>query len=127
MKKVIAISLLSLSLGACGTRTVVVEKVSPTIPQTEAPPITEAYGVDNYIANVVARYPNLLNNLGRQWLINYANTTCDSIDSGMTLSDLADMSVSNNVDASMVGFLTGEAIRNFCPRNQWFIDAAANA
>lgn len=125
MKKLIIVLASSTLLIGCATKTVVVEKttVPDTIPATDK----TSYWEEKYISNVTKMYPNLINNLGRKWLIDYANTTCEEIDNGMTLVDLTEMTVNNNLDVEMIGFLTGEAIRNFCPRNQWFIDAAAQA
>jgi|DEB19_MinimDraft_3_1074340.scaffolds.fasta_scaffold194050_1 hypothetical protein len=126
MKKYLATAIALITLSACGTKTVVVEKSPDTTksPVVTNPPMSSE---DIYIENVLSEYPGLLNKFGRQWIIDYATTTCDSIDQGMTLTDLLNMTTASGVDASMIGFLTGEAIRNFCPRNQWFIDAATNA
>lgn len=130
MKKIMTVCAISALLVGCGTKTVVVERTTTTdagVQQTAPERNDTQYGVDNYINNVVAKYPGLINSLGRNWLVQYANTTCESIDDGLTLTGLAEMALGYNLDVEMIGFLTGEAIRNFCPRNQWFIDAAAQA
>lgn len=111
------------TLSACGTRTVIVEQVqATTTTQYIAPQQTATE--DLYLNNVADMYPNLLNNLGKPWLINFATTICAEVNNGMTIKDLLNMTTQYDIDAEMVGFLTGEAIRNFCPENQWFIDAA---
>jgi len=123
MKKLLAISMSVIALSACGTRTVIVEQVqATTTTQYMAPQQTATE--DLYLNNVAGMYPNLINNLGKPWLINFATTICAEVNNGMTIKDLLNMTTQYDIDAEMVGFLTGEAIRNFCPENQWFIDAA---
>jgi hypothetical protein len=125
MKKAIIALLASITLVGCGTtKTVVVER---TVPETPVTTPQAQYGTDNYIANISSEYPHLINNLGKPWLIDFAETVCSSIDDGATLSDFVKMSTQYNIDAGMLGFLLGESIRNFCPSNQWFIDAALAA
>jgi hypothetical protein len=87
-------------------------------------PLQPSNGENIYIRNIVDQYPGLLNKFGKPWLIDFAKTVCTEIDNGMTINDLLDMSRTADADAETVGYLTGEAIRNFCPENQWFIDAA---
>lgn len=112
-----------IALSACGTRTVVVEQVIATT-TTVYEPLQPSNGENIYIQNIVDQYPGLLNKFGKPWLIDFAKTVCTEIDNGMTINDLLDMSRTADADAETVGYLTGEAIRNFCPENQWFIDAA---
>lgn len=125
MKKLLAVSMGLIALSACGTRTVVVEQViAPTTTAYE--PLQPSNGENMYIQNIVNQYPGLLNKFGKPWLIDFAKTVCTEIDNGMTINDLLNMSSTANADSETVGYLTGEAIRNFCPENQWFIDAALN-
>jgi hypothetical protein len=123
MKKLLALSMGIIALSACGTRTVVVEQVIATT-TTVYEPLQPSNGENIYIRNIVDQYPGLLNKFGKPWLIDFAKTVCTEIDNGMTINDLLDMSRTADADAETVGYLTGEAIRNFCPENQWFIDAA---
>ena len=124
MKKLLALSMTIIALSACGTRTVVVEQAVAPTTTAVSETMHDEYGTDEYINNIVRMYPNLLNNLGKPWLIKFGQTVCMEVDNGMTIKDLINMTTQYDIDAEMVGFLTGEAIRNFCPENQWFIDAA---
>ena len=130
MKK-LALALAAVAtLSSCGgTRTIVVEKVvddtqvdTPTteIQTTEAP----KSGIDTYVDNVIYMYPDVINSRGRNWVVELGYTICEAIDTGMSLDDLVVLAMRANADAEMVGFITGEAIRNLCPEHQWFIDAA---
>ena len=127
MKK-IALATISaaLLLSACGTKTVVVE-VEATTTTTEYVAPEPQYGTENYISNVISLYPGLLNSMGRPKLIEFADLICQEIDNGLSFNGLAQMGIRSQIDLEMLGFLTGEAIRNFCPHNQWFIDSALNA
>lgn len=128
MKRITAAALLSAGLlvSGCG-RTVVVERVVEATTTTQyIPPVPET-GDDAYINALVEQYPDVVNRMGRPTLIKFADLLCKEIDNGMTLEDLLLMSVEYGVDAEMLGFITASAVRNFCPHNQWFIDAAINA
>lgn len=133
MKKAIIITASIIALSACGeTRTVVVEKTVPDTVQEETT-TTEKYIPETtirlspeevYMDNIMYYDRSLINQFGKQWLLDLAHTSCDAIDEGMSLYDLVDMASRTGADVETVGFLVGEAIRNFCPENQWFIDAA---
>ena len=126
MKKAIIIALAGISLAGCGTKTIVVQQTVPpkvSVPVTQAPMSDE----DTFFQNVMNEYPTIVANAGRQWVIDLGNTLCDSIDEGMSFAGLAQMGSNANVDLEMLGYITGEAIRNLCPRNQWFIDSALSS
>jgi predicted small lipoprotein YifL len=125
MKKALAIALVGISLAGCGTKTIV---VAPST--TEQVTTTTADAVsreDTFFQNVMNNYPTLVANQGRAWVIDFGHTLCSEIDGGMTFGQLARMGASANIDLEMLGYITGEAIRNLCPRNQWFIDTASSA
>lgn len=110
-----------LILSSCGgTKTVIVEATTTT---TEAPARSAE---DSYFDVVLENYPEVVNRNGRQWVIEFGNITCGAIDDGMTLNQLLGM-VGSNVDGALVGFMVRHAILEICPRNQWFLDAAAQA
>lgn len=123
MKKTILAITISALLVGCGTRTIVVQA---TVPEAISPATvpTAAFGDDAYISNIVANYPHLLNNLGRPWLVGYAKLTCSDIDKGTTITKMIEIFNELDLDMGTMLYLTGEAIRNFCPHNQWFIDSA---
>jgi hypothetical protein len=125
MKKLLALSLVVVSLSACGTKTIIKE----VAPSTTVEVIAEQPqgGETEYFQAVVDNYPNLVNNMGRKFVIDFGYTMCGAISEGTSLSELAEMSNKYNLDIEMVGFLIGKSILNLCPENQWFIDAAGNA
>lgn len=132
-KAIIGIATSIIAISACGeTRTIVVEKTVPDTVQEETTttekyiPETTAWmsPEDTYIENIIYYDPSLINQFGKQWLLDLGYTSCNAIDEGMSLYDLLDMTTETGTDPKTIGFLVGEAIRNFCPENQWFIDAA---
>lgn len=127
MKKVLLVIASTIALTACGTRTVVVQQPvattqPPVISQT---PTTSAD--DMYIDAIIAERSSIVNQLGKNWLIEFGHAVCGSIDEGMTLTDLLNMASNTNADGATVGILVRLAILNICPSNQWFLDAAQNA
>jgi hypothetical protein len=131
MKKlaITAIVLTAASLSACGTRTIVVEKAVPdtvaATQQTAAPkPIDRE---EQFLNNVAADYPAEVTRLGKVGVLKMGRLTCDAIDEGSTLADFVNMAQSSGVDSGFIGTLIREAVHNFCPENQWFIDSALNA
>lgn len=107
-------------LSACGTKTVIVEATTTT---TEAPSKSAEESYFDIIRNA---HPDVVNRNGRKWVIDFGNVVCEEIDNGMTLNQLLGM-VSGDVDGALVGFMVRHAILEICPRNQWFLDAAADA
>ena len=99
------------------------------VPQTTqyVAPTTPPRGEEAYLNNIASQYPAELSKMGRPFMVEFAGTVCDAIDSGLTVEGLAMLAIKNDVDAGFIGFVTGEAIRNFCPSNQWFIDSALGA
>jgi hypothetical protein len=124
MKKVLVATLGVLMLSACGTKTVV---VAPSTTEPTSTTISTVSSEDTFFQHVMDNYPTLVANKGRVWVVDFGYTLCSEIDGGMTFGDLAQMGSSANVDLEMLGYITGEAIRNLCPKNQWFIDTASSA
>jgi len=124
-----AIVLTAVSLSACGTRTVVVERTVPdaiaSAPQTAAPKTIDRE--EQFLNNIAADYPAEVTRLGKVGVLKMGRLTCDAIDEGSTLADFVDMAQSSGVDAGFIGSLIREAVANFCPENQWFIDSALNS
>jgi hypothetical protein len=60
-------------------------------------------------------------------VLNLGLLTCETIDEGSTLADFVQMAEDTGVDAGFIGALIREAVENFCPQNQWFIDSALNS
>ena len=127
MKKAALLLIATVALTACGTRTVVVQQPAAT---TKPPVVSQtpaASAEDLYIDAIIRERSSLVNEWGKNWLIEFGYVVCGSIDEGMTLTDLIDMASKTNADGEMVGILVRLAIVNICPRNQWFLDAATNA
>jgi hypothetical protein len=123
-----AIVLSTAVLSACGTRTVVVEQTPDTqveVPQTAAPQPVDRE--QQFLNGVTADYPTEVSRLGKVGVLQMGRLTCDAIDEGSTLADFVDMAQKSGVDAGFIGSLIREAVHNFCPENQWFIDSALNS
>jgi hypothetical protein len=128
MKKTAIPSLLMIFvLGACTTERIVeVEKTTPTTAYV-APSPSPMDAELNFINGLTADFPREVTNLGKVKTLELGRLMCQAIDEGTTLKDLLNMSRNLNVDAGFIGAVVREAVSNFCPENQWFIDAALNA
>lgn len=124
MKKTALLTLATIALAACGERTVVIQQPTPTTTQAK---VEVVIGEDTYIDDILTEKPDILNDMGKKWVIDFAHATCGAIDEGMTINDLLRMASSTNADGASVGILVRLAITNICPENQWFIDAIGNA
>lgn len=128
MKKLLAIAVLSLGLSACGTRTVVVEKE----PETTTAPVEQApqssYDREqNFLDGLTYDHPTEVARLGKTGVLELGRLTCGTIDEGSTIADFVDMANRTGVSPEFIGSLIREAVENFCPENQWFIDSALNS
>jgi glycine cleavage system regulatory protein len=125
-KTILSIVAAASILSACGTKTIVVQE---TLPAT-LPPATTPSALDketNFLNGLTADFPTQVTNLGKADTVELGYLMCQAIDEGTTLQDLLNMSYKLDVDAGFIGALVREAVENFCPANQWFIDAALNA
>ncbi len=126
MKKAMTIILLSSVVVGCGTRTVVVEQQpAPTNPPITVPPVADKE--QNFLDGMTSDWPADVSRLGKTAIIDMGRLACGAIDEGATVSDFAAMAERSNVDGGFIGSLIREAVENFCPENQWFIDSALNA
>ena len=124
-KKLIPVLLAAIALGACTTERVVeVERTTPTTEYIAPAPIDPE---TNFIEGLTADYPSEVSRLGKVGTIDLGRLACQAIDEGSTLSDFVAMAQRTGVDAGFIGALIREAVENFCPENQWFIDSALNA
>ena len=134
MKKTLVPSLfLALALGACTTERIVeVEKTTPTTKYV-APDTTSGHQIDGdeldtrFMNNITADFPYEVSKLGKTNTLELGHLVCGAIDDGSTLQDFVDIANKTGVDAGFIGAVIREAVHNFCPENQWFIDSALNA
>ena len=122
MKKTLLALTCTLALGACTTERIV-ERVPVTAPAQSSLSDKETL----YLESVASEFPNVVNSLGKNFVLNFGYSSCEDIDKGMTLDDLFNMTKSSGADPGAVGYMVGEAIRIFCPDNQWFLDGAESA
>jgi glycine cleavage system regulatory protein len=128
MKKTLITLLASVALVGCGTTTGTTA-IQET-PVVTLPPVTAPSALDketNFLNGLTADFPTQVTNLGKADTIELGKLMCGAIDEGTTLQDLLNMSYRLDVDAGFIGALVREEVENFCPENQWFIDAALNA
>lgn len=128
MKKLLAVTVLVLGVSACGTRTIVVEKT----PEVTTAPIPDApqssfEREQNFLNGLTSDHPAEVSRLGKANVLELGRLTCGTIDEGSTISDFVEMAGDTGVSAEFIGSLIREAVENFCPENQWFIDSALNS
>lgn len=137
MKKLIAALLIGAGLVSCGGRTIVIEKTASTdVPEasvaetkpaeTAAPKITvpDLTPEEQYISALMVEYSWVVNNMGRVKLVDLGKVICQAIDEGMSFSEYLDMILTYSIDVGAGGAILRESIYNFCPGEQWFLDAA---
>lgn len=127
MKKLLAVAVLALGVSACGTKTIVVEKA----PDTTLAPIQDTVQSSsereqNFLNGLTYDHPTEVSRLGKTSVLELGRLTCGAIDDGSTLSDFVQMASKTGVSPEFIGALIREAVENFCPENQWFIDSALN-
>ena len=128
MKKLLALTVLTLGVSACGTRTIVVEQVpAVTSPQIQDAPQSSSERDQNFLNGLTYDHPAEVSRLGKANVLELGRLTCQTIDEGSTINDFLDMSKQTGASAEFMGSLIREAVENFCPENQWFIDSALNS
>lgn len=130
MKKTLIACTAAALLGVgCGTKTIVVEKAPDTTPEKTVPATAAPVKSDpttDFLNGMTYSFPSEVASLGKAKVLELGRLTCGAIDEGSTLEDFALLAVRNDVDGGFIGALIREAVHNFCPENQWFIDSALN-
>jgi hypothetical protein len=128
MKKLLAIAILTIGVSACGTRTVVVEQApAPTSAPVQQDSFQSSSERDeNFLNGLTYDHPSEVSRLGKTGTLELGHLTCGTIDEGATLADFVQMANKTGVSPEFIGSLIREAVENFCPENQWFIDSALN-
>lgn len=128
MRKAIITLLASVALVGCGaTGTTAVQEETPVV---TLPPVTVPTVVDketNFLNGLTYDHPEEVSRLGKSSVLELGRLTCEAIDEGSTISDFVKMAGSTGASPEFIGSLIREAVENFCPENQWFIDSALNA
>lgn len=127
MKNLITIIAAGVFLSACGTRTVVVEQTpTPTAAPVQDAPQSSSEREENFLNGLTYDHPTEVSRLGKTSVLELGRLTCGTIDEGATLADFVKMANQTGVSPEFIGSLIREAVENFCPENQWFIDSALN-
>jgi hypothetical protein len=128
MKKTVIPSLLMIfALGACTTERIVeVEKTTPTTAYV-APSPSPMDAEQNFLNGLTYDHPTEVSRLGKASVLELGRLTCEAIDEGSTVSDFVGMASKTGASPEFIGSLIREAVENFCPENQWFIDSALNS
>lgn len=128
MKKIVAIAITCGFLASCGTKTIVVEATTTsTEPPVQERPASTFDREQNFLNGLTYDHPTEVSRLGKTATIELGRLTCGTIDEGSTLADFVNMATRTGVSPEFIGSLIREAVENFCPENQWFIDSALNA
>ena len=135
VKKIIVAIFATLLITACGSRTVVIEREATTTqpevtnpaPETTTAPVETQPAMsadDKFIAGIMADYSWVVNKLGKVDLVKLGYLICGAIDEGTSFEDFVTMMYNSGIDGGVMGSLLREAVWNFCPNNQWFLDSA---
>jgi hypothetical protein len=128
MKKLTITTIAAVSLlASCTVETDAVEQAPVTTEEKVVVTVPQISPDENFLNGMSSDFPGEVAMLGKSRILDLGRTTCQAIDEGSTISDFADMAVQTGVDAGFVGALIREAVENFCPENQWFIDSALSA
>ena len=106
MKKLIALSLIAVSLSACGTKTIIREVASTTTDAPYVSPVTNKY--DDYYTHVLNN-SGKANSMAKSEIIEFGDVVCEALDKGRTvawivsfLEDYADSTSDNEFFASII-------------------------
>lgn len=138
MKKIIGAIVLTAGLVACGSSSSTTnEKLTVSSHEIDADeleqgtttteePITipELTPEEKFVAAIAADFSWMVNKLGRVKLVDLGKVICQAIAEGMSFSDYLDLVFKYDIDAAAAGALLRESIWNFCPNEQWFLNAA---
>lgn len=128
MKKLLGLSIAVIFLSACGTKTIVVEKApDTTLASIQDTVQSSSEREQNFLNGLTYDHPTEVSRLGKTSVLELGRLTCGTIDEGTTLSDFVQMAGRTGVSPEFIGSLIREAVENFCPENQWFIDSALNS
>jgi hypothetical protein len=128
MRKATITLLASIALVGCGTTgTTAIQEEAPV---ATLPPVTVPTVVDkeqNFLNGLTYDHPAEVSRLGKASVLELGRLTCEAIDEGSTIGDFVKMAGNTGASPEFIGSLIREAVENFCPENQWFIDSALNA
>ena len=128
MRKATITLLASIALVGCGTTgTTAIQEETPV---ATLPPVTVPTVVDkeqNFLNGLTYDHPTEVSRLGKASVLELGRLTCEAIDEGSTIGDFVKMAGNTGASPEFIGSLIREAVENFCPENQWFIDSALNA
>jgi hypothetical protein len=128
MRKATITLLASIALVGCGTTgTTAIQEETPV---ATLPPVTVPTVVDkeqNFLNGLTYDHPAEVSRLGKASVLELGRLTCEAIDEGSTIGDFVKMAGNTGASPEFIGSLIREAVENFCPENQWFIDSALNA
>jgi len=118
-KHVLIVSTLAVTLllASCGDMTQSVETtVTPTV---ETSPEVNWEVIDELnLKEIQKMYPKEYELYGRQGILDLGNSACNSVDYGMTVDGLAELSLDYGVDAGLLGAIFGLWIPTYCPDNE---------
>jgi hypothetical protein len=127
MRKTVIALLASIALVGCGTTGTAIQEETPV---ATLPPVTVPTVVDkeqNFLNGLTYDHPTEVSRLGKASVLELGRLTCEAIDEGSTIGDFVKMAGNTGASPEFIGSLIREAVENFCPENQWFIDSALNA
>lgn len=140
MKRIFTLTIGTLALVACGSKTVYITQEAPTTtvkatkttdapiatpaPLVTAPPVTWS-AEDEFILDINNGYSRPIY-LQDQDMIDAGHATCDALQSGSTASEVL-YAITSSADGDsdieeLLATVVASAVVNFCPEQQWKFD-----
>ena len=111
MKRIIFTAITALLLTSCGDMTQSVE-------QEISSELNWSVIDELNLKEIQKMYPKEYELYGRQGILDLGNSACNSVDYGMTVDGLAELSLDYGVDAGLLGAIFGLWIPSYCPENE---------
>jgi hypothetical protein len=117
MKKIIPIAIAGLLLASCGDMTQSVETTVVSV--TTFPPEVNLEVIDEMNLEIIKEmFPKEYELYGRQSILDLGNMVCNSVDYGMTVDGIAELSIQYGVDSGFLGGVYGVWVPSHCPENE---------
>ena len=126
MRKILVIAASVLSLSACTTERIVERAPTPDSTQEKSVIPASKDAELNFLEGLVKTHPEEVSILGKVKAIALGRNMCGTIDEGTTADELVEIANEIGTDPGFIGSVVRESVENFCPENQWFIDASLN-
>lgn len=95
-----------------------IEQNVETTPTTFPPEVNLEVFDEMNLQTIKEMYPKEYELYGRQSILDLGNMVCNSVDYGMTVDGIAELSIQYGVDSGFLGTIYGLWIPSNCPENE---------